>query len=122
MENLKCILIIDFERFARFPVVRRPRKQNPHATYRCEMPTSTSRLPAPSPRRLESQWGEEPSVLPAQVSLLQSLLDVLLRILSLRNFLERVVRDDALQSFQLKRVSRRHDVVVVDHLDEWLDL
>merc|ERR1712000_613092 len=40
---------------------------------------------------------------------------------SLRNLLECVVGDDALQSFQFEGVSGRHDVVVVDHLNEWLD-
>lgn len=39
----------------------------------------------------------------------------------MRNLLECVVGDDVLQSFQLERVSRGHDVVVVDELDEWLD-
>ena len=68
------------------------------------------------------QRSEEPSVLSTQVSLLQSLLHVLLRLLPLADLLECIVGDDTLQSFQFECVSRRHDVVVVDELDEWLDL
>jgi len=71
---------------------------------------------------LKSQGLEEPLVLATQVSLLQRLLHVLLGILSLSNLFEGVVGDDILQSLQLQSVPRRHDVVVVDHLDEWLDL
>lgn len=72
--------------------------------------------------RLKSERGEEPSVLSAKVSLLQSLLHILLGIFPLGNLLECVVRDDALQSFQFEGVSGGHDVVVVNHLDKWLDL
>ena len=65
---------------------------------------------------------KEPPVLSALVSLLKCLLDVLLGILSLRNFLESVVGDGTLETFQLECVTGRHDVVVVDDLDERLDL
>lgn len=70
----------------------------------------------------KSQSCEKPSVLPTQVSLLQCLLHLLLSVFPLANLLECVVRDDVLQSFQFECVSCRHDVIVVDHLDEWLDL
>lgn len=73
-------------------------------------------------RRQRTQRGEEPSVLAAGVALLQHLLDSLLRILPLGNLLEGLARDGALETFQLEGVARRHQVVVVDHLDEGLDL
>lgn len=69
-----------------------------------------------------TQWGEEPPVLAALVSLLKRLLDVLLGVLSLGNLLEGVVGDSTLQTLELKGVAGWHDVVVVDDLDEWLDL
>ena len=65
---------------------------------------------------------EEPSVLSRRVSLLQSLLHSLLRILPLRNLLESIRSNNTLQSLQLECVSCWHQVVVVDDLDEWLDL
>lgn len=68
-----------------------------------------------------TQRSEEPSVLAAGVSLLQSLLDGLLGVLALRNLLEGVVGHDTLQSLELKRVTGGHQVVVVDGLDEGLD-
>lgn len=77
--------------------------------------------PSQSPNKL-TQWGEEPSVLSRRVSLLQCLLDSLLRILPLGNLLECLRSDNTLQSFQLECVTCGHQVVVVDHLDEWLDL
>jgi len=72
--------------------------------------------------RSKSQWGEEPPVLSADVSLLERLLDGLLGVLSLRNLLECVVGDDTLEALELKSVTGWHDVVVVDDLDERLDL
>ena len=65
---------------------------------------------------------EEPSVLSRRVSLLQCLLDCLLRVLPLRDLLESIGGNNSLQSFQLERVTCGHQVVVVDDLDEWLDL
>lgn len=71
---------------------------------------------------LESQRLEEPLVLARQVSLLQCLLDLLLCVFPLADLLECVVVDDVLQTLEFQGVARRHDVVVVDLLDEWLDL
>lgn len=68
-----------------------------------------------------TQRSEEPAVLAASVSLLESLLDSLLGILTLGNFLESVVADNALESFELECVTGGHEVVVVDDLDERLD-
>jgi len=72
--------------------------------------------------RSKPQRSEEPSVLSRRVSLLQCLLDSLLRILSLRNLLESIGRNNTLQPLQLERVTCGHQVVVVDDLDERLDL
>lgn len=69
-----------------------------------------------------TQRSEEPPVLPAGVSLLKHLLNRLLGVLPLRNLLERVGGDDSLEVLELERVSRGHQVVVVYHLDEGLDL
>lgn len=69
-----------------------------------------------------TEWGEEPAVLSRCVTLLQCLLDSLLRILSLRNLLESVRSHNALKSLQLQSVTGWHQVVVVDDLNEWLDL
>jgi hypothetical protein len=69
-----------------------------------------------------TQWGEEPAVLARGVSLLQSLLDGLLGVLTLGNLLEGIGGDNTLQALQLKSVSGWHQVVVVDDLDERLDL
>lgn len=69
-----------------------------------------------------TQGGEEPSVLAAGVALLQHLLDSLLGILTLGNLLEGLARDGALQSLKLQSVSGGHQVIVVNHLDEGLDL
>jgi hypothetical protein len=71
---------------------------------------------------LKSQRLEEPPVLAAQVSLLQGFFDLLLRIFPLANLLECVVVDDVLQTLEFQCVTSRHDVVVVDLLDEWLNL
>ena len=65
---------------------------------------------------------EKPSVLSARVALLQHLLDRLLGLLPLADLLESVTRDGALQTLQLQGVAGGHEVVVVDHLDEGLDL
>ena len=69
-----------------------------------------------------TQGGEEPSVLSAGVSLLEDLLDVLLRILTLADLLEGIVGDGALEALELEGVTGGHQVVVVDDLDEGLDL
>ena len=87
-----------------------------HSSFNPSLPYSVQ------PSHLEPERGEEPPVLAADISLLQRLLDVLLRVLPLRHLLERVVGDGALQSLELQRVTCRHDVVVVDDLDEGLDL
>ena len=68
-----------------------------------------------------TQRSKEPSVLAAGVSLLESLLDGLLGILALGNFLEGVVADNALESFELECVTGGHEMVVVDDLDKRLD-
>jgi hypothetical protein len=73
-----------------------------------------------TPKR--TQRSEEPSVLSRRVSLLQCLLDSLLRILSLGNLLESIGRNNTLQSLKLERVTCGHQVVVIDDLDERLDL
>ena len=72
----------------------------------------------PHSTHLESQSREEPPILPAHIPLLQHLLDRLLRLLPLADLLERVVRHHAFQALEFQRVPRRHDVVVVDELDE----
>ena len=64
---------------------------------------------------------EEPPVLPTHVSLLQRLLDRLLRLLPLTNLGERLVCDNALEALELERVTRRHQVVVIDDFDKRLD-
>ena len=69
-----------------------------------------------------TQRSKEPPVLTRRVTLLKCLLDRLLRLLPLRDLLECICRDNSLQSFQLEVVSRGHQVVVVDDLDEGLDL
>ncbi len=69
-----------------------------------------------------TQRSKEPPILPARVSLFQRLLYRFLCILPLRNLLERIVRNHALQTLQLQSVARWHQVVVIDGLDEWLNL
>lgn len=69
-----------------------------------------------------TQRSKEPSVLAARVALLEDLLDVLLGILALADLLEGVVGQGALETLELEGVSRGHQVVVVDGLDEGLDL
>ena len=59
---------------------------------------------------------EEPLVLPARVPVLQQLLDLLLRVLPLRHLLEGFRANDTLETLQLKRVTRREKVRVVDGL------
>jgi hypothetical protein len=63
-----------------------------------------------------AQGLEEPLVLPARVPVLKQLLDCLLRVLALRNLLEGVVRDGALEPLELKCVSCREKVGVVHDL------
>lgn len=69
-----------------------------------------------------TQRGEEPAVLAACVALLQHLLDSLLGILTLADLLERLARDDTLETLELESVAGGHQVVVVDDLDERLHL
>lgn len=69
-----------------------------------------------------TQRGEEPAVLATSVPLLERLLDRLLGLFPLADFLEGICREDTLQAFELERVAGWHQVVVVDRLDEWLDL
>jgi hypothetical protein len=90
--------------------------------YRFVMFVKPSLVRRRTARHLESQRLEEPLVLAGQVSLLQSLLDLLLRIFPLADLLECVVVDDVLQTLEFQCVTSGHDVVVVDLLDEWLDL
>ena len=73
-------------------------------------------------RKSHTQRREEPSVLSTRVSLLEDLLDVLLSILALADLLKCLARNNALETFKLEGVSSRHQVVVVDGLDERLDL
>lgn len=68
-----------------------------------------------------TQRSEEPPVLAAGVSVLQSLLDGLLGLLTLGDLLESVLGDNALETLQFEGVASRHQVVVVDDLDEGLD-
>lgn len=68
-----------------------------------------------------TQRSEEPSVLAAGVSVLQSLLDGLLGVLALRDLLEGVLGDNTLEALELESVASGHQVVVVDDLDEGLD-
>lgn len=68
-----------------------------------------------------TQRSEEPPVLAAGESVLQSLLDGLLGLLALGDLLESVLADNTLQTLQLEGVASRHQVVVVDDLDERLD-
>lgn len=70
---------------------------------------------------LEPERSEEPPVLAALVPLLQCLLHSLLSVLPLRNLLECVIGDDALETLKLQRVTSGHQVVVVDGLDKGLD-
>lgn len=65
---------------------------------------------------------EEPLVLTSLVLLLQSLLDRLLGLLSLRGLIEALSGDGGLEGLNVQRVSCGHQVVVVDQLDEGLDL
>jgi len=82
---------------------------------------SPSSVTVRNPRAL-TEWSEEPSVLAGGVTLLESLLDGLLGVLTLGNLLESIGRDNSLKSLQLESVTGWHQVVVVDDLDEWLDL
>lgn len=68
------------------------------------------------------QRREKPPILSRLVSILQRFLHLLLCFLPLTDLLERIVADHTLQPLQLKRISRRHQMVVVDHLDKRLDL
>jgi len=68
-----------------------------------------------------TQRSEEPTVLAGGVAVLQSLLDGLLGVLALGNFLEGVLGDNTLQALEFESVAGGHQVVVVDNLDEGLD-
>lgn len=72
--------------------------------------------------RQHTQRSEKPSVLPARIAILQNLLDGLLGILALGRLLERVRGERALKALELESVASRHEMVVVDGLDEGLDL
>lgn len=73
------------------------------------------------PFRAHTQGSEEPTVLSAGVTVLKGLLDGLLGILALGDLLESVVGDGTLETLELESVASRHQVVVVNHLDERLD-
>lgn len=75
-----------------------------------------------NPSGQHTERSEEPLVLSGLVTLLKGLLDVLLGVLALRDFLEGVVGDSTLKTLKLESVASGHDVVVVDDLDERLDL
>lgn len=68
-----------------------------------------------------TQRSEEPPVLAAGVSVLEGLLDGLLGVLALGNFLEGVGGNGTLETLKLESVTGGHQVVVVDDLDEGLD-
>ena len=63
-----------------------------------------------------------PPVLALRVSLLKRLLDRLLRVGALGGLLEGLGSDGSLQRLELKLVTGREEVRVVDDLDERLDL
>ena len=63
-----------------------------------------------------------PTVGTLGVPLLESLLDGLLRVLTLSRLLEGVGGDGSLKGLELELVSGGEEVGVVDDLDEWLDL
>lgn len=65
---------------------------------------------------------EEPLVFTGLVLLLQSLLDGLFSLLSLRGLIEALGGDGGLEGLNVQRVSCGHQVVVVDQLDKGLDL
>lgn len=62
------------------------------------------------------QRSEEPLVLSRDVALLQDLLDVLFRVLSLRGFLESIVGQRSLERLEFKSITSREEVRVVDSL------
>jgi hypothetical protein len=70
---------------------------------------------------LEVKLGEEPLVLASLVLLLESLLDLLLSLFSLRWFLESVGGNNGLEGVEFESVTSWHEMVVVDDLDEWLN-
>ncbi len=70
--------------------------------------------------RLETELLEEPLVLSGLVLLLEDLLDTLTGLLLLRGILQQINGNDILQ-VGIKAVTGRHDVGVVDKLDEGLD-
>lgn len=72
--------------------------------------------------KLEVQLREKPLVLTGLVSLLKSLLDDLLGLLTLSWLLESLGGDNGLERLDIQSVSGWEQVVVVDGLDEWLDL
>src|SRR2546421_1197499 len=69
-----------------------------------------------------TQRSKEPPIFASRIPLLKRLLDRLLCIFPLCRFLKRILSQHTLQSLQLHRVSRWHQMVVVDRLDEGLDL
>lgn len=83
-------------------------------------PSLSSRLlPSSDARRLKGKTGEEPTRLASLESLLEKLLRLLLRRNLLGGVVQRVGRDDILE-VDVERVTRRHEVRVVDVLDERL--
>jgi hypothetical protein len=70
---------------------------------------------------LESQGRKEPLVLPRLEPLLKHLLDILPGVFPCADFLECIMCHNTLQSLKLECVPRRHQMVVVDYFDEWLD-
>lgn len=72
--------------------------------------------------KLEVQLREKPLVLTGLVSLLKSLLDDLLGLLTLSWLLESLGGDNGLERLDIQSVSGWEQVVVVDGLNEWLDL
>lgn len=70
---------------------------------------------------LELQLGEEPLVLTSLVLFFQGLTNNLLGFFSLRWFLQSFVSNSRLERFNIKGVSGRHQVVVVNQLNKWLN-
>lgn len=78
-------------------------------------------LPSIIQGQILTQRSKEPPVLAAGVSVLESLLDGLVSLLTLGDFLEGLGGDDTLETIELQSVTGRHQVVVVDNLNERLD-